>query len=420
MSLEYETVSLGEHLYIKGRIGWKGLKKDEYLDNGNYRIINATALEEDEINWDDCGYITKERFDESPEIILKEKDILISKDGTIGKLGYVKELYMPSTVASGVFVVRNLNNEYIDTDFLYYYFKSPFFKWFIKSVTEGSVIPHLYQRDFTDMEFNLFDLDVQKKCSTILNAIEEKININKRINRNLTELSHVLHKEFIKSIDNNGFCYYKEVKELGTIIMGQSPKGESYNYDNIGLPLINGAADYENGYLKAQKYTTDPKKTCDKNDLIFCIRATIGLLVICDKEYCLGRGVAGITNIDTLYKEYAFHLINSSIENFKRTATGSVISGISRKDIEEIPVRILTKDDMKKYHTIQKPIFDKLENNRIEIDNLIKLRDTLLPRLMSGEIDVSKINCDMQEISTNNWDNKFTVPLQNNLIKVIS
>ena len=93
---------------------------------------------------------------------------------------------MPSTVASGVFVVRNLNEEYIDTDFLYYYFKSPFFKWFIKSVTEGSVIPHLYQRDFTDMEFNLFDLDVQKKCSTILNAIEEKININKKINRNLS------------------------------------------------------------------------------------------------------------------------------------------------------------------------------------------------------------------------------------------
>ena len=202
--------------------------------------------------------------------------------------------------------------------------------------------------------------------------------------------------------------------------MGQSPKGESYNYDNIGLPLINGAADYENGYLKAQKYTTDPKKTCDKNDLIFCIRATIGLLVICDKEYCLGRGVAGITNIDTLYKEYAFHLINSSIENFKRAATGSVISGISRKDIEEIPVRILTKDDIKKYHTIQKPIFDKLENNRIEIDNLIKLRDTLLPRLMSGEIDVSKINCDILQTSRKNCDNKFTLTLQNNLIEVIS
>ena len=170
---------------------------------------------------------------------------------------------------------------------------------------------------------------------------------------------------------------------------------KSYNYDNIGLPLINGAADYENGYLKAQKYTSDPKKTCNKNDLIFCIRATIGLLVVCDKKYCLGRGVAGITNINPIYKEYAFHLINSSIENFKRAATGSVISGISRKDIENIDVIIPSSDEINKYHTVQKPIFDKLENNRIEINNLIKLRDTLLPKLMSGEIDVSKINCDL-------------------------
>ncbi|MBQ2635586.1 MAG: restriction endonuclease subunit S, partial [Methanobrevibacter sp.] len=141
------------------------------------------------INWDECGYISKERFDESPEIILKDKDILISKDGTIGKLGYVKNLDMDSTVASGIFVVRNQNEDYIDTDFLYYYFRSPFFKWFIKSVTEGSVIPHLYQRDFTDMEFNLFELDTQKKCSYILNAIEEKINVNRKININFIEIN---------------------------------------------------------------------------------------------------------------------------------------------------------------------------------------------------------------------------------------
>ena len=193
MSLNFETVSLGEHLYIKGRIGWKGLKKDEYLDQGDYRIINATALEEEGINWDECGYISKERFDESPEIILKDKDILISKDGTIGKLGYVKNLDMDSTVASGIFVVRNQNEDYIDTDFLYYYFRSPFFKWFIKSVTEGSVIPHLYQRDFTDMEFNLFELDTQKKCSYILNAIEEKIKLStslKGLSSNDTSLKY--------------------------------------------------------------------------------------------------------------------------------------------------------------------------------------------------------------------------------------
>ncbi|KZX17181.1 EcoKI restriction-modification system protein HsdS [Methanobrevibacter filiformis] len=159
MNSKVNSVKIGEYLYIKGRIGWKGLKKDEYLDKGEYRIINATALESDGINWNNCGFISKERYDESPEIMLRLGDILISKDGTIGKIGYVKELDMPTTVASGIFVVRNLKDNVIDTDYIYNYFQSSFFKSFIKSSTEGSVIPHLYQRDFYDMEINLFDLD---------------------------------------------------------------------------------------------------------------------------------------------------------------------------------------------------------------------------------------------------------------------
>ena len=88
-------------------------------------------------------------------------------------------------------------------------------------------------------------------------------------------------------------------------------------------------------------------------------------------------------------------MINSSIENFKRAVTGSVISGISRNDIENIIVKIPTEDEINEYHSIQKPIFDKKEDNRIEIKKLNKLRDILLPKLMSGEIDVSEINFDL-------------------------
>ena len=404
MSLEWKTVELKS---IANVTMGQSPKSEFYNDN----FEGMPFLQGNKTFGD--KYPSFELYTTSIKKVAEKNSVLMSVRAPVGDLNIAQEDICIGRGVCGLQMKKG------DNEFLYYLLKANISHLINKE--SGTVFGSINKNDIETFEVTLpKSSDDQMKILTILKNIDKKIDICKNLNRNLTELSHVLHKEFIKSIDNNGFCYYKEVKELGTIIMGQSPKGESYNYDNIGLPLINGAADYENGYLKAQKYTTDPKKTCDKNDLIFCIRATIGLLVICDKEYCLGRGVAGITNIDTLYKEYAFHLINSSIENFKRTATGSVISGISKKDIEEIPVRILTKDDMKKYHTIQKPIFDKLENNRIEIDNLIKLRDTLLPRLMSGEIDVSKINCDMQQISTNNWDNKFTVPLQNNLIKVIS
>lgn len=415
MSLEYETVSLGEHLYIKGRIGWKGLKKDEYLDNGNYRIINATALEEDGINWDDCGYITKERFDESPEIILKEKDILISKDGTIGKLGYVKELYMPSTVASGVFVVRNLNNEYIDTDFLYYYFKSPFFKWFIKSVTEGSVIPHLYQRDFTDMEFNLFDLDVQKKCSTILNAIEEKININKRINRNLQNLIKILYKEYFESFELDNVPDDWELVNIGSIIdiyNGYSYKGAELQESDCGMVTIknfNRDGSFRIDGFKEIVYSNKIKKHhfINENDvLISCTDVTqdadiIGncIMVLDKQNYDELIMSMDLVKIESKIPEINNFLLASIFKsyNFKKHilgyVNGTTVLHLDKKGIKKFKIA-LPKDlsELKNISERFELIYAEIQCNQKEINKLTNLRDTLLPKLMSGEIDVSQID----------------------------
>ncbi len=183
--MKYKTVKLGEYLYIKGRIGWKGLKKNEYLPHSDYRIINGESLTDDGIDWGKAGYITKERYDESPEIMLQEGDILVSKDGTIGKIGYITSLDTPTTVASGIFVIRNLNPELIDTRFIYNFLCSKRFKDFITMRTEGSVIPHLYQKDFVELDFPLPPIDEQKQTVSILDAISSKIDLNKAINNNL-------------------------------------------------------------------------------------------------------------------------------------------------------------------------------------------------------------------------------------------
>ena len=183
--MKFSTEKLGDYLYIKGRIGWKGLKKSEYINDGNFRIINGESLTKDGIDWSKSGFITRERYEESPEIMLQEGDILISKDGTIGKLGYIYHLEMPSTVASGIFVLRNLKPEIINTRFIYNYLSSIYFKNFITARTEGSVIPHLYQKDFVDLDFPLPKLEIQDKIVDILDTIAYKIELNNKINNNL-------------------------------------------------------------------------------------------------------------------------------------------------------------------------------------------------------------------------------------------
>ena len=180
-------LNLGKDLYIKGRIGWRGLSKDEYLEHSNYKIINATALMDGYIDWDNCGYISKERYEESIEIQLKEKDILISKDGTLGKTGYVKGIITPCTVASGIFVVRNLIPNKLDFDYLYHLLKSNIFKNFItRNKAEGSTINHLYQRDLENFEIDLPSIEDQRRIVKILNYIDFKIKTNGRINDNLS------------------------------------------------------------------------------------------------------------------------------------------------------------------------------------------------------------------------------------------
>ena len=182
---EWRKVKLGNYLYIKGRIGWKGLKKSEYLSKSDYRIINAEAIFDGKINWSKTGYITKERYEESPEIMLQNDDILISKDGTIGKIGYIKNLEQKTTVASGIFVIRNNNFEILDTKFIYHFLSSKYFKNFIQTRIEGSVIPHLYQKDFIELEMPFPSLNIQKKISKFLSDIDERIELNNKINDNL-------------------------------------------------------------------------------------------------------------------------------------------------------------------------------------------------------------------------------------------
>lgn len=183
-----QPVKLGDYLYIKGRIGWKGLKKSEYLPVSDYRIINGESLTLSGIDWNKAGYISAERYEESPEIMLNIGDILLSKDGTIGKIGYVDKLETPTSVASGIFVIRNTRQAAISTQFIYYLLKSRLFKAFITSRTEGSVIPHLYQKDFAEFEFQLPSPDDMKTFDDTTTAMFSMVFSNLNENEKLIHL----------------------------------------------------------------------------------------------------------------------------------------------------------------------------------------------------------------------------------------
>ncbi|NFO14813.1 hypothetical protein FDB34_11530 [Clostridium botulinum] len=179
-----------------------------------------------------------------------------------------------------------------------------------------------------------------------------------------------------------------ELNNVADLTMGLSPKSSSYNSNGVGMPLLNGAADFENGLINAKKYTTEPTRLCKKNDLVFCIRATIGNITFSDKEYCLGRGVASLTPKSDEFTGIIYFNLFMSMNKLIANATGSVILGLSKPDINNLKLVLPDKKTLERFSEISSSTLKSKYNNEFDTKKLIDIRDTLLPKLMSGEIRV--------------------------------
>ncbi len=170
--------TLPEVSIIKGRIGWHGLKDEDYLKEGDYYLVRGIDFENGKVSWDKCVYISKEWYEKDPNIQLKEGDILITKDGSIGKIALVDKLPKKATLGTGVFLIRQKNNDYIP-QYLFYILQSEFFDSFIKFIKVGSTLSHLYQKDLAKFELPLPPLSEQQKIAKILSKWDKVIEIKK-------------------------------------------------------------------------------------------------------------------------------------------------------------------------------------------------------------------------------------------------
>ena len=184
---------LGDVCSIKARIGWQGLKKSEYMDSGYYSLVSGTDFKNGFIDWGACSFVSEWRYNQDRNIQLRNGDVLVTKDGTIGKVAYVKGMTCPTTLNSGVFVIRPSNDE-LQPSFLQLIFKSRFFREFLDRITAGSTIVHLYQKDIVEFDFPI--PNIAEQCR-IAHAIEI-------IDGHLSKIKHLISKyEAIKKATVN-------------------------------------------------------------------------------------------------------------------------------------------------------------------------------------------------------------------------
>lgn len=173
----WQRLAVASRSMMKARIGWQGLKTDEYRESGTYRLVGGTEFVDGRIDWNQAPFVDKWRYDQDAYIQLRVGDVLLTKDGTIGKIAYVDALPGPATLNSGVFVLRPIRNAY-DPAFLYWMLRSRAFDEFLGRLTAGSTISHLYQRDLVTLVLDVpSTVDEQRAIAGVLDDTEEEISV---------------------------------------------------------------------------------------------------------------------------------------------------------------------------------------------------------------------------------------------------
>ena len=191
---DWIKINLAKNSRLKARIGWQGLTTAEYLDEGYSYLITGTDFKDGRINWNGCHYVNYDRYAQDPNIQVSNGDLLLTKDGTIGKVAYITDLSRPATLNSGVFVVKPITDAYT-AHFMFYVLESSVFKDFLQQLSAGSTINHLYQKDL--VKFDLYvppTMEEQEVIADILfdmdsdiHKLEEKLSKYQKIKQGMME-----------------------------------------------------------------------------------------------------------------------------------------------------------------------------------------------------------------------------------------
>ncbi len=181
------------------------------------------------------------------------------------------------------------------------------------------------------------------------------------------------------------------LSDIADITMGQSPSGNSYNEDGIGSIFFQGRAEFGFRFPTIRLYTTEPKRMACANDTLMSVRAPVGDLNVAHADCCIGRGLAAIhskTNHQS-FVLYTMFSLKKQLDVFN--GEGTVFGSINRSSLNDMPILIPPDDAIEGFERIVAPMDAAIRNNFDEICRLQEIRDSLLPKLMSGELDVSDI-----------------------------
>lgn len=389
--MEWKEVRLGNVCEIYGRIGFRGYTTNDLVDTPKEGAISLSPknIINGELNLEQCTYIKWDKYYESPEIMINPNEIVITKTGSsVGRTTFVRRVVHPMTLNPQLVVLKNISE---NAEFLSYYIKSALFQSVLKSIVVGSAIPTLSQKNLANIMINVpKEVEDQRRIASILSSLDRKIELNNKINADFEEMAQAIFKNWFvdfepfkdgKFVDSElgmipegwkvgllgELCNFKRGKNLLTknaidegvpVVAGGLEPSCYHNVANTGAPVITVSGSGANAGFMRMYHVPVWASDCSFID------------ITCENFYFV----------------YCFLKVNSKL--LKHAQTGAVQPHVKPSDIHDFELVIPDKESIFDFQDKVKPFFDKIALIQKENSRLSLLRDTLLPRLMSGEIEV--------------------------------
>ena len=367
--------------YWDGDIPWISVKDF----NGERRYVGDTEKK-----------ITKLGLENSSTKILSKGDIIISARGTVGELAII-----PSDMAFNQSCYGLRAKDFVDSCFLYYLLKQSVN--ILKHNTHGSVFDTITRETFENISVKLPPLPTQQKIAAILSSLDDKIELNNKINTNLEQQAQTLFKNCFVDFEPFGGKIPEgwkvgKLSDIGTIVGGSTPsKVKKEYYTNNGIAWItpkdlsndkskfisHGEIDITELGFKNSSAIKMPKGT-----VLYSSRAPIGYIAISKNEVTTNQGFKSVIPNPNVGNAYIYYFLRSNFELIDNMASGSTFKEISGTAMKNVPVLIPDDKSLASFQSFCNPFFTEQEKLEAENKNLVQIRDSLLPKLMNGEIEV--------------------------------
>ena len=367
-------------------------KYSDYESESTIWVRNQKCNRNFEISYSDAR-LHDNNFKKVPENkMLLDGDVLINSTGTgtAGRVAQLQNIQKPTTIDGHMILLRPTD----DIDSLYYGYAIKACQSLIEGLAEGSTgQTEINRKRLLDEIIVRYPVDKQKQkaIACFLSNLDRKIKINVEINNNLGQQAQAIYQQMF--IDNASSDWTEgTLSNIADITMGQSPSGSSYNEVGNGTIFFQGRAEFGFRFPTVRLYTTEPKRMACANDTLMSVRAPVGDLNVAHTDCCIGRGLAAIhsKNNHQSFVLYTMFSLKKQLDVFN--GEGTVFGSINRNSLNEIPLLIPSSEKLDEFEALVAPIDAAIRNNYDKICRLEQLRDSLLPKLMSGELDVSNLD----------------------------